>query len=223
MNILTEFVTERTIEHEAERLEERDPEFKRIMEEFKDGLVLFQFMEDSVWTAAERDTLALEAYYEAHSQEYRWPERSRILSFHAPNDSLARTLAGRLDAGESAAAVAASFEGDTLPTVRLDTMMIAETTNSIYDKGLEISEGEHTEPLRYRNAFIVLVNDGKEGPRQKTFDEARTQVVSDYQVILEEKLVARLRERFDAHTFPQRLVQAYDSETGDTQASTSGG
>src|SRR5690606_39502693 len=57
------------------------PEFRRLMAEFRDGLVLFQFMEDSVWTAAENDSLALLAFYEEHRDTYRWPDRERIIGF----------------------------------------------------------------------------------------------------------------------------------------------
>ena len=223
MKVLTNFLTSRTIEYEAARLEERDPEFSRIMEEFRDGLVLFQFMEDSVWTAAERDSLALRAHYDAHAQEYRWPERTRIISIEASSDSLATLLAHRLDAGESPADIQAAYDADTLNTIRVDTMLIAEKTNSIYDRALELAEGRHTSPLKYRNSYVVLLNDGKEAPRQKTFEEARTQVVSEYQSILEERLIARLRERYNAHTFPERLVNAFDEAPEPTQASATGG
>ena len=223
MNLLTTFLTTRTIEYEAARLEERDEEFGRIMEEFRDGLVLFQFMEDSVWTAAERDSLALRAHFEAHAHEYRWPERTRIISIEASSDSLATLLAQRLDAGESPAAIEASYASDTLNVVRVDTMLIAEKTNSIYDRALELAQGRHTSPLKYRNSYVVLLNDGTEAPRQKTFEEARTQVVSEYQSILEERLIARLRDRFNAHTFPERLVNAYDEVPQTTQAAPTGG
>lgn len=218
MTILDGFVMKTAIDYEAARLEKRDAEFARIMDEFRDGLILFQFMEDSVWTAAEQDTSALESYYAAHQGEYWWPDRTRIISFQSRSDSLLQVVADRLDQGAAIAALAASFEEDTLNTVRIDTMMVSEPTKSVYDRALDLEAGQYTEPLSYRNGFILLVNDGVEEARQKTFQEARTQVVSDYQQILEDRLIHRLRGRYNVHTFPDRLVRAFAAEGNQEEA-----
>ena len=210
--ILGGFVRDAAIDYEAAQLEARDAEFARIMEEFRDGLVLFEFMEDSVWTAAEQDTAALEEYYRARQDEYWWPERTRVISLQSASDSLLNALTVRLDEGGSLSALVSEIEADTLSSVRVDTMMIAEPTESVYDNALGLSEGEHTQPLNFRNGYILLINDGIEESRPKTFDEARTQVVSDYQVILENRLIERLRDRFNAHTFPHRLVAVFGAE-----------
>lgn len=211
MAMLDGFLTKAAIDYEAARLEERDEEFARIMDEFRDGLVLFKFMEDSVWTAAETDTSALETYYDARRGDYWWPERTRVISLQSSSDSLLQVLGGRLDSGESLQDLYASFEDDTLNAVRVDTMMISEATESVYDRALELEAGQHTEPLTYRGGHILLVNDGVEEARQKTFIEARTQVVSEFQTVLEDRLIERLRERFNAHTFPDRLVGAFSA------------
>lgn len=210
--ILSEFVTKAAIDYEATRLEERDEEFRRLMDEFRDGLVLFQFMEDSVWTAAEQDSVELERYYEAHRDEYWWPERTRIISLQSPSDSLLEAVAQRLEGGAEPGDIYASYVDDTLNTLRMDTTMVADSTNSIYDRALGLAEGGNTEPLPYRGQQIILINDGVEASRPKTFPEARTQVVSDYQQIVEDRLIRRLRERYNVHTFPQRLVNAYAQE-----------
>lgn len=217
------FVTKQAIDFEAARLEERDDEFKRLMDEFRDGLVLFQFMEDSVWTAAEQDSAALVAYYDAHRDEYWWPERTRVVSLQSPSDSLLAVAARRLEAGTPVAEVYADLAADTLNTIRMDTTMIADSTSSIYDRALGLDEGAHTEALPYRGQHIILVNQGVEAPRAKTFEEARTQVVSDYQTIVEDRLIERLRERYNAHTYPQRLVNAYEQNPARPAEMTSGG
>ena len=211
MSLLTAFVTDSAIEFEAAQLEGRDEEFARLMNEFRDGLILFQFMEDSVWTAAEQDSVALEQYYEANKDKYWWQDRTRIISFQSKSDSLLSVIGRRLDAGESIADLQASVEGDTLRTVTSDTMMIADPTKSVYDRALDIPQGQHTDPISFRGAFVLLVNDGVEGARQKTFEEARTQVVSDFQTIVEDRLIERLRAQYNVRTFPSRLQSAFAS------------
>lgn len=213
-SLLSQFVTARAIDYEAMTLEERDAEFRQVMEEFRDGLVLFKLMEDSVWTAAEQDSAALVAHYEAHRDRYQFPERSRIVGLHSRSDSALAAIAGRLDAGATLAELQAELVADTLQTVRIDTMLIAGQTGSIYDQALALPVGQHTEPIANRGSFVVLVHDGRVPAGPKSFEEARTEVVSQYQQELEAALIERLRRHYRAVTFPERLQQAFGQTPG---------
>ncbi len=208
--LVSQYATDRAIDHEAALLETRDPEFGRVMEEFRDGLVLFKLMEDSVWTAAERDSAALVAHFEAHRPDYRWPDRQRIVGLHARTDSVLAALAARLDAGTSLAALVAELSADSTSAVRVDTMLVAGETGSIYDQALSLAAGAHTAPVQARGGFVMLVNDGLVPAGPKTFEEARPEVVSQYQQILEARLLDRLRRQYDVRVFPERLSGAFD-------------
>ena len=41
------------------------------------------------------------------------------------------------------------------------------------------------------------------------FEEARAQVIADYQDVLDERLRARLRRTYDAELYPERLREAF--------------
>ncbi len=211
--LVSSFVTEVTLDAEAARLEERDAEFGKIMQEFRDGLVLFALMEDSVWTAADRDSAALRARYAMQPEAYQWPDRIRAISLQGASDSLLQDAAARFDAGASIADIHALYAADTLHILHADTTLLADSSGSIYDRVLGLSEGERTEVLAMRNMRIILVHDGTEPARPKTFEEARTGIVSEHQTTLEERLLARLRKRYNAHTFPGRLVRAFKEES----------
>ena len=206
------FVTQKAIDLEALRLEDRDPDFRRLMQEFRDGLVLFEFMEDSVWARAEQDSAALRAYYDERSESYRWPERTRVISLQSASDSLLDDVVNRLDAGLGMAELSVSLTEDSTAGLRIDTTLIADSTYAVYDRALELREGERTAVLPHQGTYIVLMNDGKEPPRTKTFEEARSAVVSAYQEVVEERLIERLRRRYAARTFPERLVHAHRNE-----------
>ena len=206
---VSSFVTDATLNTEAARLEERDAEFGKIMQEFRDGLVLFALMEDSVWTAADRDSAALRARYAMQPEAYSWPDRIRAISLQSASDSLLDDATARFDAGASIADIHALYAADTLHILHADTTLLADSSGSVYDRVLGLSEGERTEVLAMRNMRIILVHDGIESARPKTFEEARTEIVSEHQTTLEERLLARLRKRYNAHTFPDRLVRAF--------------
>lgn len=203
------FLESVALDYEAAALEERDDEFRTIMEEFKDGLMLFKLMEDSVWTAAAQDTAALEAYYEAHQETYQYPDRTRIITLFSASDSLLKAAVERIDAGLSFADLAAEMAQDSTRSLRMDTVLVAGHTDSVYDLAVGLEAGAHTAPIRDRTGQTVLFNDGIEPARQKTFVEARTEVVSSYQEMLEAQLLADLRARYNVRTYPERLSQAF--------------
>ncbi|QXD15307.1 peptidylprolyl isomerase [Rhodocaloribacter litoris] len=206
------------IDLEVDRLEERDPEFGATMEEFRNGLLLFRLMEDSVWNAAARDSAALQAHYDAHREAYWFPERKRILGFHHRSDSLLKALRTRLAGGESVATVWEDVRHE--PGLRLDTTFIADRTESVFDRALDLPVGGLTGVLPYNRGFVLLLNDGVEPPRAKTFEEARAEVLNDYQKVLEAALLQRLRARYRARTFPERLAGVFARERAAPASST---
>ncbi|NBC16533.1 MAG: peptidyl-prolyl cis-trans isomerase [Bacteroidetes bacterium] len=212
-----QFMESIALDYEAAALEERDSEFRRIMREFRDGLMLFQLMEDSVWTAASQDTAGIRAYFDEHREEYRFPERTRVIGLFSSSDSVLTATLDRIDAGAlTLDQLATQLEQDTTATMRLDTMLISERTDTAYDMGVGLEPGEHTNTIRDRGGQAVMFNDGTVPARPKTLDEARAEVVTAYQEVLEDQLVADLRERYGARTFPSRLDRAFQGTPPDT-------
>ncbi|NNF58138.1 MAG: hypothetical protein HKN04_07830 [Rhodothermaceae bacterium] len=202
------YLSEQGFERALEQLENRDPAFRDLLGQYVDGVLLFRISEDSVWTPAAEDDAGLRAYYETNRGNYQWPERRRTLAYTSPSDSMLTLVAADLDAGLSAAEILARYEDSPL-TLRLDTLYLADSTNSPVDASLGLAVGERTEIVPERSRLAVYWLDGIEVPREKTFDEARAELVTAYQDLLEAAWVARLRERYDARTYPERLLGAF--------------
>ncbi len=206
---LSAYAADAAIAYETAALEKRNPEFARVMTEFREGLILFSLMEDSVWNAASEDSLALHAHWEAHQNEYTFPERTRVVAFYSSNDSLLQVVASKLDSGISGAALQEWIASDSTAAIRVDTVRVAEETSSIFDRALSLDVGGHVGPIPHARDRVLLLKDGLEPPRVKTFEEARATVVGEYQQVLEEALIERLRQRYDVHLFPERLQAAF--------------
>src|SRR5690606_10451969 len=148
------YLAERGFDYALAQLEERDPAFRALLDQYVDGVLLFKISEDSVWTPAAEDEAGLRAHYEAHRGAYRWRERHRILAFTSPSDSLLTAVVSDLDAGASPAAVLAAHE-DARLTLRLDTLYLADTTGTPLDAALALQPGQHTEVLPERSRLAV--------------------------------------------------------------------
>jgi len=97
--------------------------------------------------------------------------------------------------------------------MRFDTIttMVEGKTNSVFDQALEAGIGHITDPVEYNKGYIVLYNDGVEPARLKTFEEARAELVTANQTILEAALLRRLRVLYDATTYEDHLRSAYEA------------
>lgn len=217
LDLADDYLNERAVELAAYRLEETDPEFRRIMDEYEDGVLLFRISEDSVWTAAARDSLGLRRYFEANAERYRFPERRRVVGFYSRNDSLLQAVAAGLDAGRTPAEIAAAHAGAEA-ALQVDTVHVTTAAGSVFDRALDLGEGQHTGVIPYQSRRAVLYLDGIEPPRPMTFGEARAQALSDYQDALDAAFRARLRAKYDAELFPDRLRLAFEGGRSEAAA-----
>jgi peptidyl-prolyl cis-trans isomerase SurA len=196
----------------TETLEQRDSTFADLMKEYRDGIVLFRVMEDSVWNRASSDSVGLATHYESNASRYNFGVRSRILSFTATSDSLLSAVASSWVPGSSTD-WSAMFEGDT--RFRIDTTHIADSTRSVYDTVLGVPVGETRGPVSYRSGYVLLAVDGIEAPRRKTMDEARAEVLSEHQRVVEDAWLSRLHDRYNAKLYPDKLVRAFVAPPSD--------
>ncbi|MDQ7040739.1 MAG: peptidylprolyl isomerase [Rhodothermus sp.] len=207
------FLDDRLFSYEALRRAERDPDFQQTIREFVDGLLAFKLLEEAVWKVAERDTAGLRAYYEAHASEFVFPERTRVLSFRSQHDSvLVQQVYEPLQQGTPIDQILADLLDSPNASVQIDTVHLEKPTGSVYDRALRLEAGQYTEPFRYWNGYLLLYNDGREPPRPKTFREARADVLSAYQKVIEARLDRTLRARYGVRIFPKQLQRAFAAE-----------
>ncbi|NNE35134.1 MAG: hypothetical protein HKN13_07865, partial [Rhodothermales bacterium] len=208
---LRDYMRDLAIDHEVDELEQRDDNFRTTMNEFRNGILLFRLMEDSVWTAAAQDTVALKSEYDRDPSRFTYPDRTRLVTYYSTSkeviDAVHESLANQ---------TIGSMPDSMMSAVRVDTTFLAGPSNSIYDRGLEQPVGSHTDALAYNSGSIVIVNDGVEAARGKTFDESRAELINIIQEELEARLVARLRSDYRVATYPDNLIGVFsDTLLGD--------
>jgi peptidyl-prolyl cis-trans isomerase SurA len=66
------YLTKVVNDFQEHKLIEENPEFKSLMQEYKDGIMLFELMDRNVWGKASKDSTGLKAFYEIHKDKYQW-------------------------------------------------------------------------------------------------------------------------------------------------------
>ncbi len=190
------FSNETLLNYADAHLEEKYPEFKEMVQEYKDGILLFDLMDREVWDKAVKDTLGLQEYHKAHASNYMWSDR--VLATIV-------TVARK----ESLPAVKALISNGTpLDSLRTalsrDSINFAFVRKGFYQKGdnqyvdqTEWKEGTVNEiPSTVDESTVIVCIREVRKPEEKTLKEAKGLVISDYQQELEKSWIASLHKRY---------------------------
>lgn len=193
--VFNEFVDGKVIEFEDARLEDQYPEFKALVKEYRDGILLFELTDQLVWSKAIKDTTGLKLFYEDHKGDYKWGNRVDAVVITSQN----------------AADVEKSYDllKDGMNDENLETVLVNEKPLDIKIKNKKYSKGENEfvdnaewvkgiAPVSYDSngkAGLVIIND-LVGPEPKTLSEARGLITADYQNYLEKNWIKELREKY---------------------------
>lgn len=208
---LDDFLNEKAFLYAQAQLEESDSEFAAEMKEYREGLLVFQFMQDSVWEAATEDTAGLRQTYRERRDQYRFPERVRSVTFRAPSDTLLVPYRTAYSDTTTLSRLVTRADADSL--VLVDTTLVTDASADIYQQLQSVENGSAVGPVAHEDDYLFMIRDTVLPARRKTFEEARSSVIRDYQDLYEEEVLSRLRRRYDVETFPERLRHAVEDES----------
>ena len=190
------FANKTAMDYADAHLEDKYPEFKALVQEYRDGILLFDLMDKEVWDKAAKDTLGLEEFHQRNASKYMWEKRAfaTIITITKP-ESLPKVKA-LLDDGVELDSLFRIVHRDSIPAVFVRRGYYQKGDNNFVDQ-TEWKAGVRNEiPSTVdQSTTIVCIREIKE-PEPKTLKEARGLVTSDYQVELEQKWVQSLKDRY---------------------------
>lgn len=177
------------------QLGKEDPNFKRLMQEYREGIPLFALLEQKVWTAAAKDSIGLETYYEAHKEEYMWGERVDATIYDCADETIAKEIRKAIKKKKTNEEILSQFNTDSTFNVFIDQNLFLPGQNSNVDmmnKSIGISEN-----ILSSDGTVMFVKINSIVPPQpKTLKEARGYVISGYQDQLEKQWMQELHQKY---------------------------
>ncbi|MBC3785964.1 peptidylprolyl isomerase [Spirosoma utsteinense] len=89
--LLDRFVGDRLIATEEQNLDKKSPEFRALLSEIRDGVLLSQMMERHVWERSMADSTGQQQFFDQHKANYNFPQRALATIITAPTDALLKT------------------------------------------------------------------------------------------------------------------------------------
>ncbi len=193
--VMDEFIRHEAEEYYRLHLEDFNSDFRYQMNEFKDGNLFFEIMQQEVWGKAQNDTAALEDYYEKNKNRYNWKQSADAVIFFCGDESSAKTLYNGVKKNPSAwrAASDALAEKVVADSSRYEFEQIPNPAK------VPLHVGLITAPLKNKTdgsvsfAYILKTYPAN---MPRNYTEAKGLVISDYQSELEKQWVAELKKKY---------------------------
>ncbi len=208
-SLYEEFEASWLIGHEEDNLEDRHPEFRLLMQEYKDGMLLFEVTDREIWLRALNDSAALAAFHEENRHDYMWDTRISATIFTTTERRVARRTERRARISQWFGCLDDYWvidrlnRGEDEPVVTLERGVFSSGDDQATDMVEWEADviGKTREDDRYR---IVLVHEVLD-PEPKTLDEARGEILADFQDHLEKEWIEKLHERYNVVVYEEVL------------------
>lgn len=188
------FSDDKALEYEESQLEVKYEDFRNLMQEYHDGILLFDLTDKMVWTKAVSDTAGLEKFHEANRNKYMWKERVKVLTYSALDEKAKKEAMKMATAGKSADEIKTKLNKKVGGTIVVTEQKAERGENPAMDK-LWDKKGVVDIPNE-GSSYKFYVVEGIVGPEPKSLKEARGMVTSDYQTYLEKEWIKSLRDKY---------------------------
>jgi len=190
-----EFKRSAVMEYYRAHLEEYNEEFNMQMQELKGGNLFFDIMMREVWSNAQSDTAGQRIFYEQNKSKYKWNYSADAVIFYCSDSATARSFRNMLvkdktkwrsaqeNFSDKITLDSARFEITKIPGAQKTTAKAGTITNIVKNKD-------------DNSASFALIFKIYSLPGQKTFADARGDVVSDYQDSIDKKWIAELKKKY---------------------------
>lgn len=170
------------LERETQDLETRYPEFAELMQEYREGVLLFRAEQEFVWNKVAVKDSALRLFWGERASEYRWPDRYAVREIFVTSDSLANVLRDSLNNGVDFGELAARHtQRAGYKEKKGDWGLLVPEKEELARKVQGLQVGWIEGPFKHQYGYSIVKLEGREPARDKTFEEAQSEVSSRFQ------------------------------------------
>jgi len=187
------FVNSEVLKYHEENLEFVNVDFANILNEYREGLLLFDLMEDKVWNAVKSDTAALHAFYESNKKDYLNPEKVKAILVTSPKKEFIKKAKKLLIENKTVEEIKQQINISD-QNILVTTGMLSKNTNIIPEDFL--MKIGLSDIYKWNKAYHIVMVTEVLPESIKTFEDAKGLVISDYQIIYEKNWMEVLSKKY---------------------------
>jgi peptidyl-prolyl cis-trans isomerase SurA len=206
LRLFSLYVDKCVIDYAENNLEAKYTDFKDLMKDYTDGMILFDLKEKNVWSRSATDTTGLKAFFQGHASEYVWGERLEANTYRCATNEMADEVIANIHPSffkkifakkkiMSVEQMKLKYNTKEHP---IDFSMDAgkyERGNNAYVDSAKAKPGIYK--VYGADGAYHIVQVKKVIPSTvKSFEEAKGYVIADYMANLEKTWMAALRDKY---------------------------
>ncbi len=185
-------------DYQENRLIDDNEEYRNLLTEYRDGIMLFELTDRTVWTKASVDTTGLDEYYQQNKSKYMWQPAVKGNLYKAADESYAKKLVKELNnpMNKTTEEVVKAANGDGPQNrVVVETGKFEKTK---FPASTKLVAGKYAPYYKNEDGTysVIDVKEVYDTPTQKTLGEARGYVISEYQEYLEKQWISNLEAKY---------------------------
>ncbi len=191
---LDQFYEKEILKYEEQLLPQKYPEFRFLMNEYWEGILLFQIMDQNVWGKASADSAGLASFFEKNRQNYKWEQRFDVVILESKDKAALEAIKPLLsDSSFSSEVLKKEFEKKSTQTIQI-TEGAFEIGSPVLNAPVKAEIGTYETTIGDLNRIICIRNIEKSV--LKSLSEVRGLVISDYQDYLDREWIAKLHKQY---------------------------
>jgi len=213
-------IEEELLAFEDARLEDKHNEFRMLIEEYHDGILLFELTDELVWSKAVRDTSGLEQYHELNNDLFMWQDRLELGIYTCEDEGVSKVVRKAVKKGQDMVVVRRELIAERPLALKIEEGLFSMGDNNWADSVFSAISNK-TFSLDSKAPRFMTLNIGDTGvilidvidiiePKHKTLNEARGQVIASYQDFLENEWIESLRLKYPVSIKKDVLYELID-------------
>lgn len=192
--VYDKFLDEQLTAYYDENLETEFPDFANVMEEYRDGLLLFDLMEKEIWDRAKTDTIGLSKFYDEHKMEHMWKKRVEVTIASSTKQDIIKKAHALLKKNVKPQDIKDKLNVDNVINVMTNSGVFEEGSDAL-PKTMKFEPGI-SDPFKEGEYYFVTKVDKVMPAGVKTLEESKGKLINEYQQYLELHWVNDLKGEF---------------------------
>ena len=189
---------------EKSQLEVKYPDFKTLMQEYHDGVLLYEIMTDLIWNKASLDTIGLNTFFEANKNKYMWKERINATVYECGSQKIADKVVKLLKNDTINSRHVLQIINDTSELNLSVKTNLYEKENTAFLKNTTLKKGVNL-PYQHGLKIYVVKVDEIIPPSAKLLNETKGLVITDYQNYLEQTWLEELSKKYSFKVIEENI------------------
>ena len=191
-NLYEKFVNQKLIAFEKTQLEKKYPEFKALMKEYRDGILLFEISDQMIWTKAIKDTSGLKEFYISNTDTWKWPNRIKATIYTSESKkTISKAVSLKKKKGINNDSLIKIINKENILSLSYESKIIEDFSK--YNTSFEELKKGFNKLINDNDKWTTIYVEEKLPMANKKLKECEGLVVSAYQNYLEKAWIENLK------------------------------